>query len=67
MMGTYQHATVHGQLRHWLIDTGNGEPIRKDLVTLPTVLNELCREGWEVYWVLESRDGEQTVFVRRPA
>jgi hypothetical protein len=62
-----QHAIVQGQLRHWLIDTGNGEAIRKDLVTLPAVLNELSREGWEVYWVLETSDAKQMVFVRRPA
>lgn len=66
-MGSMQHAIVQGQLRHWLIDTGNGEAIRKDLVTLPAVLNELSREGWEVYWVLETSDAKQMVFVRRPA
>jgi hypothetical protein len=66
-MGTMQYAIVQGQLRHWLIDNGSGEPIRKDLVTLPAVLNELSHDGWEVYWVLESSDGKQMVFVRRPA
>jgi hypothetical protein len=66
-MGPFQYATVQGQLRHWLIDTGSGEPVRKDLVTLPAVLNELSREGWEVFWVLETADGKEMVFVRRPA
>jgi hypothetical protein len=66
-MGIFQYAIVQGQLRHWLIDDGSSEPIRKDLVTLPTVLNDLSREGWEVYWVLETSDAKQMVFVRRPA
>jgi hypothetical protein len=64
-MATMQYAVIHGQLRHWTIDTGVGEPTRKELMTLPAVLNELAREGWEVFWITEG-GGEQTVFLRRP-
>lgn len=63
-MATMQYAIVHGQMRHWTVDTGVEEPTRKELMTLPAVLNELAHEGWEVYWVTEG-SGEQSVFLRR--
>lgn len=63
-MRVMQYAIVHGQLRHWTIDTGVGEPTRKELMTLPAVLNDLAHEGWEVYWVTEAGT-EQSVFLRR--
>jgi hypothetical protein len=66
-MPAVQHAVVHGQLRHWTIETGTVEPIRRELVTLPAVLDELSQEGWEVYWVLERSNGEMMVFLRLAA
>jgi hypothetical protein len=65
-MGTVRYAIVHGQLRHWTFDEGSGELVRKELLTLPAVLNELSQEGWEVFWITET-GGEQSVFLRRPA
>jgi hypothetical protein len=65
-MGRINYAIVHGQLRHWTVDLGNGEVVRKELLTLPAVLNEMSDEGWEVFWITET-GGEQSVFLRRPA